>query len=362
MTDRLKAKCVLAMRFSALGDVAMTIPPLYSACEAYPHTRFVMATKPAVISLFVNPPSNLKVVGIDMKKYAGLRGALRLFNLLHSQYEFDAVADLQSDSTTRWFRAICRLHGRIAMSRLDRGIRHQHELTRRNNKRMLPLANERARYREALYNLGLPVETTFTQLYAATGRPPYEAIAELTAPKQLGELWIGIAPFANYPGKMYPGKMMEEVINSLTSNESVRIFLFGGGESEQAIMNDWANRSRRIHSVAAKQSGFPTELALMSHLDVMLSMDSANMHLASLVDIPVVSIWGATHPYSGFYGWQQPDTSRIQLAMTCRPCSYLGDKPCRRGDYYCLRGIKPDMVVEKVLATAKRSGNQPPID
>lgn len=34
-----------------------------------------------------------------------------------------------------------------------------------------------------------------------------------------------------------------------------------------------------------------TELNLMSHLDVMLSMDSANMHLASLVNIPVVSIW-----------------------------------------------------------------------
>ena len=43
-----------------------------------------------------------------------------------------------------------------------------------------------------------------------------------------------------------------------------------------------------------------TELNLMSHLDVMLSMDSANMHLASLVNIPVVSVWGATHPYAGF--------------------------------------------------------------
>lgn len=149
--------------------------------------------------------------------------------------------------------------------------------------------------------------------------------------------------------------MMEEVLDSLLRDESVRIFLFGGGKDEQSILNQWAKRDCRIKSVADKRYGFSVELALISHLDVMLSMDSANMHLASLVDVPVVSIWGATHPYSGFYGWQQPDTSRIQLAMTCRPCSYLGDKPCLRGDYYCLRGIKPDMVVEKVLSIAKRT-------
>lgn len=358
MNDRPKAKCVLIIRYSALGDVAMTIPPVYSLCEAHPRTRFVMVTKPATASLFINPPENLTVTGINPKDYQGIKGALRLFNQLHANYDFDAVADLQSDSSTRWFRTVCRLHGHIAISRLDRDSSHQRELTRRHNKRMLPLANERARYRETFFNLGLPVETTFTNLYA-NGKPAYRTIETLTPPKTPGELWIGIAPFANYPGKMYPVKMMEEVIDSLLADESVKIFLFGGGETEQTALTEWASRNDRIKSVADKRYGFPLELALMSRLDAMLSMDSANMHLASLVDIPVVSIWGATHPYSGFYGWQQPDTSRIQLAMTCRPCSYLGDKPCLRGDYYCLRGIKPDTVVEKVLATAKRQPDQP---
>ena len=70
-----------------------------------------------------------------------------------------------------------------------------------------------------------------------------------------------------------------------------------------------------------------TELNLMSHLDVMLSMDSANMHLASLVNTPVVSVWGATHPYAGFMGWKQLPTNTVQLDLSCRLVRYTGRNP-----------------------------------
>ena len=110
----------------------------------------------------------------------------------------------------------------------------------------------------------------------------------------------------------------------------------------------WAGKFDNVTSLAGKRYGFATELALVSHLDVMVSMDSANMHLASLVRTPVVSIWGATHPYCGFKGWRQREEDTVQLPMTCRPCSVFGNKPCFRGDYHCLRGISPNAVVRRV--------------
>ena len=92
------------------------------------------------------------------------------------------------------------------------------------------------------------------------------------------------------------------------------------------------------------------ELILMSHLDVMVSMDSANMHLASLVNTPVVSIWGATHPYCGFMGYGQKAENALQIEnLECRPCSVFGNKPCLHGDYRCLIRITPEMVVQKVM-------------
>jgi ADP-heptose:LPS heptosyltransferase len=90
------------------------------------------------------------------------------------------------------------------------------------------------------------------------------------------------------------------------------------------------------------------ELILMSHLDVMLSMDSANMHLASLTGTPVVSVWGATHPMAGFLGFNQSEDNIIQLDLDCRPCSIYGNKSCRRGDYACLQNIPPERIVERI--------------
>ena len=80
-------------------------------------------------------------------------------------------------------------------------------------------------------------------------------------------------------------------------------------------------------------------------------MDSANMHMASLAGTPVVSIWGATHPYCGFMGWRQPPESAVQLELDCRPCSVFGQRPCKYGDYRCMTGIKPETIVEKIKQT-----------
>lgn len=89
---------------------------------------------------------------------------------------------------------------------------------------------------------------------------------------------------------------------------------------------------------------------MMGQSDVMLSMDSANMHLASLVGTRVVSLWGGTHPYAGFLGWNQKPEDCIQVDLLCRPCSVYGNKDCLRGDYACMNGIAPDQIIEKFLS------------
>ena len=78
-------------------------------------------------------------------------------------------------------------------------------------------------------------------------------------------------------------------------------------------------------------------------------MDSANMHMASLVGTRVVSVWGATHPYAGFLGYGQREADCIQRNMPCRPCSVYGNKPCQYGDYRCLTTITPNAIVCKLL-------------
>lgn len=141
---------------------------------------------------------------------------------------------------------------------------------------------------------------------------------------------------------------MEKVVEELSATPGVKIFLFGGGDYEREILGRWAQTYPGVVSLADKKHGFTVEMALLSYLDTIVSMDSANMHLASLVGVRVVSIWGATHSYCGFKGYRQHESDIIQLPMTCRPCSVFGNKPCMRGDYHCLRGISPQIIIKKV--------------
>lgn len=341
-------KSVLVARFSALGDVAMSVPVVYSACRCYPDVKFTFMTRKSMTSIFINPPSNLEVVGLDLdKEYRGIAGLHKLYKRLRADYAFDAVIDLHDVLRTKVFRTFCRMAS-VPVSVINKGRKGKRALTRRYNKVLLPLISTRARYRQAFHRIGLPVESCFSGLFG-TGRGDEKAFAVISPPKAAGESWIGIAPFAKHSGKIYPPAMMEQVIAKLSRLEGVKIFLFGGGADETPVLESWAERFPNTVSLAGKRYGFPVELSLVSWLDVMVSMDSANMHLASLVGTPVVSVWGATHPYCGFKGWRQREEDTVQLPMTCRPCSVFGNKPCFRGDYHCLRGIAPTVIIDRVM-------------
>ncbi len=338
---------VLIARFSAFGDVAMTIPVVYSACRCYPDVRFVMVTRPAMTGMFVGAPANLTLVGADVHgEYRGARGMMRLVARLNARYRFDAFVDLHDVLRTRVMRMACRLHG-IRSWHINKGRAGKRALTRRRSKVMLPLVSQRSRYREVFFKAGLPLTDRFDGLFDGRGKADPALFAAITPPKAAGEQWLAIAPSAAHAGKVYPAGLMARVIDAMAGRSGLRIFLLGGPEDAPELER-LAEGHPNVVSLAGKRYGFGAELALLNHMDAVLTMDSANMHLASIAGAPTLSIWGATHPYCGFKGWRQADADTIQLPMTCRPCSVFGQKPCYRGDYLCLAAIKPESVVARI--------------
>ena len=150
---------------------------------------------------------------------------------------------------------------------------------------------------------------------------------------------------------------MQEVVKLLLAHPNIRLYLFGG-RAEAAQLQQWADAWPGVENCAGKMS-FAAELQLIAHLDVMISMDSANMHLASLYGVSVVSIWGATHPFAGFYGWGQKASNAVQTDLYCRPCSVFGNKQGPRDDLACLHRISPLMVYEKVVAQLEEKNVRP---
>ena len=174
-----------------------------------------------------------------------------------------------------------------------------------------------------------------------------EAVVSITGKKDCK--WIGIAPFAAHKGKILPLDKTEVLAKSL-SEQGAKVFLFGAGDKEKAILEAWQAHNHNIISTAGKLGGLTNELRLIANLDCMVSMDSANMHFASLMSVRVVSVWGATHTKAGFLGFNQKEDDVVQIELPCRPCSVYGNKECRLTEKYkCLRDIQAEQIVEKVF-------------
>ena len=330
-------KKLLVIRFSALGDIAMTVPVVHDLAMQYPDLEITMLSREMARPLFENLPKNVHFFGADLKgRHKSLFGLNRLLKDIHFM-DFDYIADFHDVLRTQWLRFICRLFGK-KVAKIDKGRKGKKALTRQKNKVFVQQKTAFERYANVLEQLRFPIEQHFEKL-------EYASFCETQ--KAPNETWIGIAPFAKHPAKVYPLERMETVIKALSERENTTIFLFGGGEDEKRQIAELCAKYPNVQA-AKCQHGLAGELALMGQLDVMLSMDSANMHLASLVGAPVVSIWGGTHPYAGFLGWNQKEDDCIQLDLPCRPCSVYGNKPCYRGDYACLNDITPEQIISKL--------------
>ena len=337
-----KYKNVLVIRFSAIGDVAMTVPVLQSVARAYPDTHFTMLSNARFAPFFAGMPDNVSFLGVDLKKdYHGFGAMFKLFLSLRKKH-FDAVADIHRVlRTTALSFFYCLFFTKVRRIHKDR--RSRKRLTRFKNKDLTPRLTSFDRYRIVLEKLGFKFDVEFSSIFG-NGKGDLSAIKNIVGNKECP--WIGVAPFAAHKGKIYPLYLMEEVVAQLDSAGVCRQFVFAYGK-ELAQVQEWAEKYRSVEMIDTSL-GMAGELILMSHMNVMLAMDSSNMHLASLTGTPVVSIWGATHPAAGFMGWGQDPDNCIQLDLPCRPCSIYGKKECMYGDYRCLTGIDPDTIFSKV--------------
>ena len=338
---------LLIMRFSALGDVAMTVPVVYSLARQYPNLRITMLSKPFARPFFENLAPNVGFMAADIKnEYHGVRGLNALYRRLAAK-NFTAVADFHSVLRSDYLRMRFNInHYRVES--IDKHRIGKSKLIAENCKELIQQPTAFQNYADVLEKLGYPVKLEFKSLFSPEGGN-LRLLSDKIGDKRPFQQWIGIAPFAAHKGKMYPLPLMKNVIRMLVNKHpSSRIFLFGGGSEEMIQLDAISAESKQIINASRLMNGLQQELILMSHLDVMVSMDSANMHLASLVNTPVVSIWGSTHPFAGFMGWNQSMDRAVQLDMPCRPCSIYGNKPCLRGDWACMHNIKPEVVVEHV--------------
>lgn len=330
-----------------MGDVLATVPVIDSFARQHPDVRITVVSRAWAKPIFDLLPDN---VGFLVAQLNGEHRGWKGLNLLGRRllaFQPSHLADLHDVLRTKWLRVRMELAGLdVKVIKKDRSARKRFLKEKEKTQQVTVFE----KYADVFRRLGFPdFKVQFHSLFPKHGADLATALPHFDASQRPERNWVAVAPFATHKGKIYPLEMMEQVVSRLSARADVRVFLFGAGAQEKSVLEDWAARYPRVESMAGRLQGLAEEAALISHCRVMLAMDSANMHLASLVAVPVVSIWGATHPLGGFLGWGQSMEDVVQCTdLDCRPCSIYGNQPCQRGDYPCLRGIRVETVVEHV--------------
>lgn len=318
---------VLVIRLSALGDVALMAPLVRDYAQTNPDLRFTVVGPPLLQPLF-SGMENVEYLGLKKKQ-----SFIKIYKVLNAAGA-DTVVDLHKVNRVGFALTLLRLRHlfdfnfRLCALRKGKFTRWLYL----HHWRTAPRKPQYQRYDEVFQRAGLK------RVESELPRQKGSQLSSSHSPLQ-----IGIAPFSQHKGKIWPWENTCRLVEMLAT-AGYRVLLFGSKEEAPLLET---LESKQVKSLAGKQS-FAEELDIMKNLSLMVSMDSSNMHFASVLGVPVVSVWGATHPDFGFYPQQQPRANALCANLPCQPCSAFGSKPCRYGDYRCLTAITPQMVFDRI--------------
>lgn len=332
---------ILVIRLSAMGDVAMSVPVISAFVKANPTVKVTVLTRAFFAPFFEDIP-NVTVFLPDLKgNHKGFLGIRKLAKEL-AELQIDAVADLHDVLRSNILIQLLRLKG-IPFKKIDKGRSEKKALIATKIQPQNPLKSTHKRYVDVFKALGFSIniteDTVLKKVSISDAILKHINVSE----KKL----IGIAPFAAHEGKMFPLEKMKLVIEQLS--KSHQILLFGGGKTEKEQLDLIAENYSNVTNITNRFS-FKDELSIISNLDLMLSMDSGNGHLAAMYGVQVITIWGVTHPYAGFVPFNQPEGNQILPDLTqfpLIPTSIYGNK-YPEGYLRCYDTINIDDIVLKI--------------
>ncbi|WP_233267613.1 glycosyltransferase family 9 protein [Algibacter sp. L1A34] len=328
---------ILVIRLSAMGDVAMVVSVIRGLVGKYPDVKITVLTREFFTPFFRDLPQ-VTVFPADLKgRHKGVFGLWKLSKEL-KVFKIDVIADLHNVLRSNILKLF--FFGKRTVQ-IDKGRAEKKALV--SGKKFQQLKTTHQRYADVFGKLGFPIDIS---------NPTFPERVVLSSKLQtlIGHSFkkiIGIAPFAAHEGKMYPLTLMKKVIDALSKD--YQIVLFGGGKKEVEALNDIENTFENVVSAAGKLS-LNEELDLISNLDGMLAMDSGNAHMAAMMGVKTITIWGVTHPFAGFAPFNQPKDYALVANRDLFPeipTSIFGNKyPENYKD--AAGSISPETIISKV--------------
>lgn len=348
---------LLVAQTGFLGDVVLTTPLIAELQRRLEPASLTVLTTPQARPLLERHPAIDRVL-VDAKRAArkGLVGLLTTARQLRHE-RFTLAAAPHKSLRTALLLALAGIPQRIGFRQSPGWFLYHHTAIRDRQR------HEVERILCLMRAFGAEPEECDRRPFVS-----YGAAAQTNAQQLLQEANIGAEDpvFIVCPGSVWPTKRWTvagyaALIDQLTQRYGK--VLICGGPDDASVAQAVHEQSRGVGINLVGRADLQTFMALIDHARVVISNDSAPMHLAVARNVPVVAIFCATTPNLGYGPYSDQAVVVEKRDLFCRPCSRHGAVACPRGTEACMRLITVHDVlagVDQLLAQTEKSTSAAP--
>ena len=327
---------ILVVQTAFLGDVVLTTPLLEALRSQYPKARLALLTTPAGAELLRGLPALHELIPFDKRRREkGAAATLALARKLRGM-NFDLAVCPHRSARSALLLALARIPCRIGFADSALPWLFHRAVVRDKNR------HEVLRNLQLLEELAGPLDGFQPHLSLV---PPQSFHPEGLGLSGNGRR-VGLCPGSVWATKRWPARSYAELAGRLQNQFQAKVFLLGSPE-DRAVAREVESLCGRPVVNLAGRTTLPELVGVIDRMNLVVSNDSAPVHIAAARQVPVVAIFGPTVPAQGFTPFHER-SAVAEIPLPCRPCGAHGPRACPLGHFKCMKELKPERVLERV--------------
>ncbi len=333
---------IVVIQTAFIGDAVLTLPMIQRLKKRYPESSIDVVAIPRTAEIFGSHPAIRNVVIYDKRHTErGVRGILGMVRKLATS-SYDVALIPHRSFRSAIIAALARIPVRVGFDTNAGAFLMTHIVPYRSD------IHEIERDETLLREIGIPVAgRELPSLNPGADDEAFVGKILDEAGISSGTPLMAIAPGSVWATKRWLPDRYAGLIRMLHERGFVSALV--GGKEDETLCTRIAAESGCPSLVAAGRLTLLQSAALLRRVKVLVTNDTAPMHLAVAVGTPVVAIFGATVPAFGFSPYGDSDTVVETSGLPCRPCSIHGGHNCPIKTFVCMKGISIQTVLDEVL-------------
>ncbi len=325
--DTKRIKRILVLKFSSLGDLILIIPSLKSLRDYFPHAQIHLLTLKKYASIFSDCPYLDKVIAVD----ASYRKMKKIFRISSSllKNSYDYIIDFQNNTYSH-------LIAFLSFPRKSFGYRRKwgflltHKI--KEKKSDSPLTSQQ----RLLHLLGVELKDKTLTLWDQK-EIDIKHLGVFSLDNLIG---INVSASVRWETKNWPIEYINKLIKMLIKEfPQYRILLLGDKHSQSV--------AEKINVVEGKvlnlcgKTNLRELIYIIKHLHLLITGDTASLHIAVAQNIPTIAIFGPTSPFR-----HTESSKNLHILFKKLPCSFCYRERCKSKE--CMLSITPQEVFKKI--------------